>query len=399
MQVAPGPDEALHKLLTSVPQNVHVDTWRVTGHDLKVAPEIPWAISKYTLHGGRQQGVDLITMDNGVIDIVIVPTRGMGVLEVESDPVWLGWDSPVQEVVHPTWVNLQNRGGLGWLEGFNEWMVRCGLESCGAPCRDRFVTNTGAESEMDLPLHGRIANLPASSVEVVVDRDPPHRLHVRGLVSERTFYGPKLELEVDISTVPGELGLRIEDRVTNRGGASTEFQLLYHVNFGRSILEAGARFVAPVGRVTPINHHAAQSVRQWQQYAGPTPGFVEQVYCLQALGDTGNRTLLLLRNAAGDLGVNLRYSLEELPCLTLWKSTSLAEEGYVTGVEPGTSYPTGRRNERQAGRVPKLEPGESRRFCIDYELLTAADRVSETTREIEGLQGERRIQLDEEPLA
>jgi hypothetical protein len=49
--------------------------------------------------------------------------------------------------------------------------------------------------------------------------------------------------------------------------------------------------------------------------------------------------------------------------------------------------------------VPKLEPRESRRFCIDYELLTAADRVSETTREIEGLQGERRIQLDEEPLA
>jgi hypothetical protein len=47
--------------------------------------------------------------------------------------VRLGWDSPVKEVVHPQFINLQSRGGLGWLEGFNEWMVRCGLEWAGHP--------------------------------------------------------------------------------------------------------------------------------------------------------------------------------------------------------------------------------------------------------------------------
>jgi hypothetical protein len=52
----------------------------------------------------------------------------MSLLKVTSGDLTLGWNSPVKEVVHPQFINLQSRGGLGWLEGFNEWMVRCGLE-------------------------------------------------------------------------------------------------------------------------------------------------------------------------------------------------------------------------------------------------------------------------------
>ena len=52
-------------------------------------------------------------------------------------------DSPVKEVVHPSHIDLESRGGLGWLEGFNEWMVRCGLEFAGHPGTDQFINNTG----------------------------------------------------------------------------------------------------------------------------------------------------------------------------------------------------------------------------------------------------------------
>src|SRR2546425_4718770 len=34
---------------------------------------------------------------------------------------------------HPKLINLQARGGLGWLDGFNEWLCRCGLENNGQP--------------------------------------------------------------------------------------------------------------------------------------------------------------------------------------------------------------------------------------------------------------------------
>jgi Domain of unknown function (DUF4432) len=85
------------------------------------------------LHGGKQDGVDLIVVDNGRMTITLVPTRGMGILRVVMGDLRLGWDSPVREVVHPKYINLEARGGLGWLEGFNEWLARCGLEWPATP--------------------------------------------------------------------------------------------------------------------------------------------------------------------------------------------------------------------------------------------------------------------------
>mgnify|MGYP002630193528 FL=1 len=175
------------------------------------------AITQTTLHGGKQEGVELIRIDNGKLAITVIPTRGMNILRVESDEVTLGWDSPVKDVVHPQYVDLESRGGLGWLEGFNEWMVRCGLEFAGHPGLDKFVTNTGDEAEMMLTLHGKIGNIPATSVEIHIDEKAPHRIRVRGVVHERLFYGPKLKLITEVSTEPGSSEFRISDSVTNEG--------------------------------------------------------------------------------------------------------------------------------------------------------------------------------------
>ncbi len=251
--------------LTSVEQNVDVADWRITSREVGVAAGIPWSVRKHRLHGGRQDGVDLIVLDNGRMTITLVPTRGMGILHVVMDDLRLGWSSPVREVVHPKYVDLQARGGLGWLEGFNEWMVRCGLEWAGHPGRDRFVNNVGEQAEMDLTLHGKVANIPASEVEVVIDREPRPRIRVRGRVDERMFYGPKLELWTEVSTEPGATTFRIEDVLTNRGAFDQEFQVIYHANYGPPLLAAGARFAAPVRRVTPFNAHAARGVEQYAE--------------------------------------------------------------------------------------------------------------------------------------
>src|SRR5438128_768444 len=122
-------------------------------------------------------------------------------------------------------------------------MVRCGLEYAGHPGTDKFVNNVGDEAKMDLTLHGKIGNIPASQVEVFVELWGPRRIVVRGRVDERMFYGPQLELVTEISTVPGTTEFRIEDTVTNRGGAEQEFQIIYHANHGPPLLEEGAKFV------------------------------------------------------------------------------------------------------------------------------------------------------------
>ena len=98
-----------------------------------VTPECPhkWSILKSTLRGGRQEGVELLVVDNGKMQITVCPTRGMGIINVVMGDLELKWDSPVRDIVNPQLVNLNSRGGLGWLEGFNEFMCRCGRCSPG----------------------------------------------------------------------------------------------------------------------------------------------------------------------------------------------------------------------------------------------------------------------------
>jgi hypothetical protein len=329
--------------------------------------------------------------------ITLVPTRGMGILRVVAGDMRLGWDSPVHEVVHPKYINLEARGGLGWLEGFNEWMARCGLEWAGHPGQDRFVNNLGEQAEMNLTLHGKVENIPASEVEVIVEREPRPRIRVRGRVDERAFYGPKLELWTEVWTEPGSTSLHIEDALTNRGAFEQEFQVLYHTNYGPPLLGAGARFSAAVQRVTPFNAHAAEDVATYAEYQGPVRGFIEQVYELHPYADADGRSVLMLRNAAGDRAVSMGFAVAELPYVTLWKNLTALEEGYVTGLEPGTGFPATRRLEREAGRVPKLKPGETRRFAIDVALHTTTEAVRAVSDQIQRIQNGRSTQVDRAP--
>jgi hypothetical protein len=247
---------------------------------------------------------------------------------------------------------------------------------------------------MDLTLHGKIGNIPASQVEVIVDDTPPYRIRVRGRVDERLFYGPQLELWTEVSTTPGSTSIQIHDEITNRAAGAQEFEIIYHANHGPPLLEENAQFLAPVKRVMPMNDHAAKSVATYATYAGPTPGFIEQVYCLFPLADEDGKTVIMLHNAAGDKGVSMTYNIAELPYLTLWKNTLTKANGYVTGLEPGTCFPYNRRIERQAGRLPTLAPGQARKFTLDVDLLRDSESIRKVAGQIKAIQGDDRPHLD-----
>lgn len=59
--------------------------------------------------------MDLLIVDNGIMQITLVPTRGMGIYDVKSGNMRLGWESPVKEIVNPAYIDLESRNGLGWL--------------------------------------------------------------------------------------------------------------------------------------------------------------------------------------------------------------------------------------------------------------------------------------------
>lgn len=368
------------KVLIDANSGTYVEDWRISSDDLRL-DDHEWSIEKRRLHGGMQEGVDVVEVDNGRLSFAIVPTRGMGVWKGAFESCSLGWASPVKTPVHPSHVRLEERGGLGFLDGFNEWVVRCGLESNGAPGEDVIVDNMGNAKRVNLTLHGKIANIPAEYVEVRVGLEPPHTLSVVGTVCERSMFGANLCMNTNIATILGSNRMRMEDVIENRRSTPWEMQLLYHCNYGEPFLERGSRLVAPVRSVAPRDSRAADGVQNWNTFGPPEPGYVEQVYFCDLLWDQGGRTKVMLVNGDGDKAVTATFSRKELPYFTLWKNTADTKDGYVVGLEPATNYPNGKRFERSQGRIVKLGPGERYRAEVLLETHVGEKAVS-------GIEGE-----------
>src|SRR5262249_36920748 len=154
-----------------------------------------------------------------------------------------------------------------------------------------------------------------------------------------------------------------------------EMQLLYHTQFGPPFLEAGSRLLAPVREVAPLTPRAAEGMDTFDAYGPPTPGFAEQVYVYDLIGDSRGTTMALLQSAGAERAVCLRWPVASLPCFTAWKSTMALEEGYVTGLEPATGYPNSRSFERSKGRVELLPPGGSWSARWTVEVADNSDAV------------------------
>lgn len=381
--------------LISTVQNINLDPTEWRGADVTPDARPAWSIRKQRLRGGKQEGVDLVTIDNGKIAIRICPTRGMGIIDVASDDVRLGWDSPVKEIVNPAFVNLNARGGTGWLEGFNEYLVRCGLEFHGPPCDDTHHGAVGEPPAANITLHGRIANTPASEVEIEVETRAPYRITLRGVVHERMMYGPKFELTTELVTEPGSSTFTVTDRIRNVGGQSQEMGILYHINHGAPLLEAGSRFVAPVKRVCPRDPgYPKRDITGYDKYSGPRPGSTEQAFLMSLYGDRSGRTAVMLRNKSGDRAVSISYPLKQLPHFTLWKGLHDPADGYVTGLEPCTAFPLPRPVEREARRLINLPPSRSHRMELEFTLHSGKADVKRASERIDKIRARRRSVVD-----
>ena len=385
--------------LTDVEHDIWLDTFTAGGDRLPLGGAANWSIRKRTLHGGLRDGVDLIEVDNGAMKYSLLPTRGMGLWNGNYRGLSLGWKAPVLGPVHPKFVNLAERGYLGWLTGFDEWLVRCGLSQNGPPGEDAYTDRLGRQRRDILGLHGKIANRPAHHVEVRVGLDAPYELSVVGQVEEGSLFAPRLHLTSSTTTVPGSNRLVLHDLVENRGGEPAELQMLYHLNMGAPFLEAGSRVVAPFREVSPISKRAAEGIDTLETYAGPVAGYAEQVYCYDLLSDAAGRTLAMLYNHAADKGLAIRCNRQELPCLTVWKNTASLEEGYVTGLEPGTNYPNLKTHERHQGRVPVLPPGGHWECSWSIEIHDSAAGVSGVLKEIVSLQSQAKAIIHRTPQA
>ncbi|MCA9188472.1 MAG: aldose 1-epimerase family protein [Planctomycetales bacterium] len=364
-------------VVTDTAHNIHGDDLSIDSRVLPVHGG-DYALRNRILRGGRQDGVQVIEINNGAITLVVVPTRGMGIWRADCQDIRLGWDSPVRGPVHPQWVPLGEPSGLGWLDGFDEFVVRCGLESNGAP-------DFNGHGALVYPLHGRIANRPAHYVSLHVDPEQGEII-VRGVVEESRFHFAKWRMTSSLRMKVGQPSFSLSDTVENFSASESSMQMLYHINFGAPLAEPGSKLVAPAKQVVPRNDHAARDVAAWDQYGPTEVGGAERVYFLENHAQSDGRTRTVLVNAKGDRGASVLYNVKQLPCFSLWKNTVGTADGYVTGLEPGTNYPNPRTFEHAHGRCPKVAGGASISFDLTIEAHRSAEEVRRATDDAQRLQ-------------
>jgi hypothetical protein len=329
------------------------------------------------LVSGRSRGVEMVTLRCGEMRVDFLPTRGMGIWRAEYQGTRFGWDSPVAGPVHPSWVPLMDPGGLGWLEGFDELMVRCGMTSNGAPDFD-------GRGQLLYPLHGRVANLPASRVVVALDPDAGF-IQISGTVSESRFHFTRLRLETIVRLDRQNARIEVADWVTNDSERAVSIQMLYHNNFGSPLLGPGSRMLAPVTRMAPRDRVTCARAGDWNRFGPPDPACQEEVYFMELAPDDQQRSLALLVDESGDCGVSVDFDATTLPCFTLWKNTVAAADGYVAGLEPGTNFPNTRSFEAGQGRVVPLLARECIAFSVHLEMHVGQRCVADAVQRVREL--------------
>jgi hypothetical protein len=305
-------------------------------------------VDRFVEDDGPARGARRLRVVNGGgLEFDVHPDRGLDIGAASYNGVPLAWISSTG-VTRP---DAYEPEGRGWLRTFGGGLVTtCGLDSFGPPADDEAGV---------VGMHGRIGSIPARLGEVTAT---PEIVAVSGQVRQTAVFQENLLLERRISSVVGSNALRIDDTVTNEGENPSPHMVLYHVNLGWPLLDSGTVIDIPARSVEPRDEDAVAGFGERTRIGDPTAGFREQVYIHEA----GDERVARVVNAARGLALTLRYS-DTLPAVFQWKLT--ATKHYVLGLEPAnTPEIQGRAAARANGRLPELQPGESRSYSIQIEV-------------------------------
>ena len=252
------------------------------------------------------------------IDLRIHPRRGLDIGSAWFRGLSLGWISPAGE------------GGTDSADWTEAWggglLTTCGLD------------NVGAASE-GVGLHGGYTFLAARDVEVVRTETE--------VVCRGTIDDPRgLRVARTITTSIGHGRVELVDTTRNTASEPLPAPLLYHVNLGWPLWDAGARIQSDAREVVPRDADAAP--HDWSP--APEPADVPE----RVWEHVGATTAALVND---DLGVRVEIE-SSLP--RLWQWVAPTPGFYALALEPANCSVLGRAHDRAAGDLPLLAPGEER---------------------------------------
>ncbi len=328
-------------------------------------------IETSVLDDGAGRGVRIAWINTGSgLRFKVVIDRAMDIADAAFNQHNLPWLSHVG-VTSPQPFSLH---GDDWLRTFGGGLLTtCGLSHFGPPEEDEHGTRG---------LHGPISNQPAE-LESIVQPDPRQgqmEMSLTGRIRESRIFGPALELKRTISATLGQASIRIHDEVSNRGNTATPHMLLYHCNFGWPLADEGTDILwkgswKSGGRESDDKiFNEGNNFRKCTAPLKDHSGGGEAVAFIDPQEENGKCSCGLYNSKIG-IALALHFDKTQLPCLTNWQHFGRGE--YVTGLEPGTNPPTGQAKARAEKNLILLEPGETRSYDLEFQIISDEKSIRE----------------------
>jgi len=341
-----------------------------------------------TLSDGLERGIRMLEFRTGSgLRFTVMVDRAMDIAEVEHNGRAIGWQSPTG-FRHPAFFEPEGEDGLGFTRSFSGFLATCGLDHIlGAEEVPALNYNYPRRATARHGLHGRIANIPAR-LTGYGERWEGDRciLWAEGLIIQAALFGEALHLHRRIEVDLGGDEIRLTDRVVNAGFQPTPHMFFYHVNIGHPVIDADARYLAPIRDVIWASHADRYDDQGTGYHTLPAPqlGFAEQVWEHDMAADATGEVAVAVVNDRLGLGIEMTTRKDQLPCAYQWQNFQAGH--YVMGIEPSTHHVTGNLAARERGEMMWLAAGDIRDYTTRFRVLDSAAAIAQTEARIRATQ-------------
>jgi len=313
----------------------------------------------YLYNDGPNRGVRAFDLKNGKnIEMTLLADRGLDISRLTYKGMNVGLNNKVG--IRSPYLYVEDAAS-GFLKQFNGGL----LTTCGIT----YAGGAGVDNGKALGLHGPFNNIPAEQVCAKVDYEGDERvIKVTGKVHEAEVFATDMVMDREFTLESESDKLRIRDVVTNQSFETQPVMLIYHINFGYPMLDAGAKAYFSAGKVTPRSDFAAEGIANYFEMEEPGVGRDEQ--CYYHTEQPEDEGFAMLHNEEKGIAAIIRFDAKVLPFMCEWKCMRAGE--YALGLEPTTSGVVNRSEARELGNVTYLEPGESREYNVTIELTDDA---------------------------
>ena len=271
---------------------------------------------------GRGNGARQIYVANGKLNFVLSESNALDILRLWHEGMNVGFVSKNGLYTAPS----------DFLGNFPAGMLyTCGLDAIG-----------GVEGH---PIHGRIHSIPAEIKELKADENG---VKIVAEIRDTALFGQNLSLTRTVSTAAGSDEVKIEDRLENRAFRDEKYCMLYHVNVGYPIVDAGAKISGNFAESKPRTPWAEHERTKMLKVESPI--------------DNAEETCYFHRTRDGKMSIEnktlgKRFTVaSSLRRFVQWKSRASGD--YVVGLEPCTSWLDGEL------KYSVLKPGKSVKHTI-----------------------------------